>query len=67
MEYKIKSEIDYSGMDTIVYFLYNSKKYKYKTFVDKNTINIEIENIENVVNILIDDRIVLYENDFLEV
>lgn len=67
MEYKIKSVNDYSGMDAIVYFLYNGKKYKYKTFVDKNTINIRIENIENIVNILIDSRIVLYENDFLEV
>ena len=64
---KIQSEIDYSGMDAIVYFLYNGKKYKYKTFVNKDIINIEIENIENIISILIDGRIVLYKNDFLEV
>ena len=64
---KIQSEIDYSGMDAIVYFLYNGKKYKYKTFVNKDIINIEIENIENIISILIDGIIVLYKNDFLEV
>lgn len=64
---KIQSEIDYSGMDAIVYFLYNGKKYKYKTFVNKDIINIEIENIENIISILIDGRIVLYKNDLLEV
>ena len=67
MVLKIQSEIDYSGMDAIVYFLYNGKKYKYRTFVDKDVIKIEIKNVENVISILIDDRILVYKNDLLEV
>ncbi len=64
---KIQSEIDYSGMDVIVYFLCNDKKYRYRTFVNKDVVNIEVENIEDIISILIDNKIVLYKNDLLEV
>lgn len=67
MEYKIKSVNDYSGMDAIVYFLFNDCYYYYRTYVrkDNKVIFYSSYNLE-LVKILIDTNNYFYKDDIDE-
>ena len=67
MEYKIRSVNDYSGMDAIVYFLFNDCYYYYKTYVGKNnTIKIYSKYDLDVVKVLVDTNNYFYKDDIDE-
>lgn len=67
MEYKIKSEVDYSGMDAIVYFLFNGNYCYYRTYVckDNKVVLYSKYNLE-LVKILVDTNNYFYKDDIDE-
>lgn len=64
---KIQSEIDYSGMDAIVYFLFNGNYYYYRTYVrkDNKVVIYSRYNLE-LVKILVDTNNYFYKDDIDE-